>query len=120
VENNMSYPIKIIKKRIKKEDLNEFLNNPFPEVVKFVVDIEKRILAVGGELHSDAAELLTEKGSDSRNLWGGNFLLKRKDWVQLSSLINIKPSQDNSLMEVKRKEVKEKMKSIINELINEK
>ncbi len=48
-------------------------------MIKFVVDIEKEIIAIGGELHSDAMEILIEDGSRGDNIWGGNFYpLKEK------------------------------------------
>jgi len=48
-------------------------------MIKFVVDVEREIIVFGGELHSDAEEILVENGSDNRNLWGGNlYPLKEK------------------------------------------
>lgn len=40
----MSYPIKIINQKITPDELKSFLNKPFEEMVKFVVDIEKKLL----------------------------------------------------------------------------
>jgi len=38
-----------------------------------VADIRPAEMAVGGELHSDAEQLLLERGSKQSDLWGGNF-----------------------------------------------
>ncbi len=117
----MEYPIEIIKEKIDKEYLKKFLDNPFKEVVKFVVDIEQNIIALGGELHSDAAELLIKQGSDNRNLWGGNlYPLKqeRNDKVEYISLINIKPSQNSFSMDIKNKEIIMKVDQVIEKIIN--
>ena len=35
----------------------------FGDVVKAVVDVEQRIMAIGGELHADEEALLLENGS---------------------------------------------------------
>jgi len=43
--------IKIIKDKISKAELAEIAKNQFGDLVKAVVDIEKEIIAIGGELH---------------------------------------------------------------------
>ena len=114
----MTYPIEIIKEKIDKEYLKKFLDNPFKEMIKFVVDIEKEIIALGGELHSDAEETLVESGSDNRNLWGGNlYPFRKNDQIEYTSLINIRPSQNNPSMEIQSQEIKIKVDQIIDKLI---
>ena len=112
----MEYPIDIIEQRIDKEYLKKFLDNPFHEVIKFVVDIEKQIIAFGGELHSDAAEKLVEQGSDSRNLWGGNLRFFENK-IEYTSLINIKPSENSFSMDIKDKDIIMKIDKIIEKLV---
>ena len=117
----MDYKIEIIREKINKEDLESFLNNPFKEVVKFVVDIENNLIALGGELHSDAGELLVEQGSDNKNLWGGNFYpLKEKieEKIEYTSLLNIKPSQDSFSMDIKDEDIILKIDKVIKEFID--
>lgn len=117
----MEYPREVVRKKVDKKYLEKFLNNPFKEVIKFVVDVKRRLVALGGELHSDAEELLIEDGSHSQDLWGGNFypLKERKeDKTEYSSLINIKPSQNNYSMEMHDPEVVRKINQIIEELIS--
>ncbi|MEA3296045.1 MAG: DUF5674 family protein [Patescibacteria group bacterium] len=116
----MDYRVEIIKEKINKEHLKDFLNNPFKEVIKFVVDIENNLIALGGELHSDTAEELIEQGSDNRNLWGGNFYpLKEKaeEKIEYTSLINIKPSQDSFSMDIENKDIILKINKVIEEFI---
>lgn len=115
----MVYPIEIIKEKINKEYLKKFLDKPFKEVVKFVVDVEAKIAAFGGELHSDAQEVLIEQGSDAKNLWGGNiFLLENGEAViEHSSLINIKPSQNSFSVDVKDRNIIEKIEKILKNLV---
>lgn len=118
----MIYPIEIINRQINKEYLKKFLDKPFKEVVKFVADIEQEIIAFGGELHSDGQEILVEKGSDARNVWGGNlFLLEngKKATIEYSSLINIKPSQKSFSMDIKDKEIREKIEEILKKIISD-
>ena len=43
-------------------------------MVKFVVDIKLKKMGVGGEMHSDAEELLINEGSDQEDIWGANLI----------------------------------------------
>lgn len=116
----MIYPIEIIKEKINKEYLKKFLDKPFKEVVKFVVDIEREIIALGGELHSDAREILIDDGSDTGNLWGGNIFLAEngeKAEIEYSSLINIKPSQNSFSIDIKDNKIMEMAEKIFKKLI---
>ena len=105
--------IKIIKEKIKIHELGK-------DTIKAVVDIEKEIMALGGEFHSDANSLLIEKeGCSQRNIWGFNiFPDKPKDqWIEFVSLINIRPADNNFDMEIQDPEIKKKIKEIIDKLI---
>lgn len=90
---------------------------PFGDFAKVVVDIERKILAIGCELHIDCAKELMEDGSSGKNLWGANLYPeeKRIDYV---SLINIRPKENNRSMEVKNQEIREKMKEVIHILLD--
>jgi len=69
----------------------------FGELVKAVVDVEREIMAAGGELHADEEALLLEQGSEQRHLWGINIYpaLPPPDRIEFDSLINIRPAQGN-------------------------
>jgi len=43
------------------------------DYIKTVIDIEKNILAVGGEFHIDCEEVLLKLGSKQENLYGGGI-----------------------------------------------
>ncbi len=116
----MEYPIETIEEKKEKKYIENFLDKPFKEMVKFVVDIKKEIIAVGGELHSDAAEILVKNGSSGDNLWGGNFYPlkeKKEDIIEYSSLINISPLRENFSMEIEREDIIKKINEIIDKLI---
>ncbi len=66
-------PISLINKPIKKSELSEIAKEQFGDLVKAVVDIERGIMAVGAELHSDEEAFLLEDGSKQKNLWGINL-----------------------------------------------
>jgi hypothetical protein len=67
----------------------------FGNLVKAVVDVERRLMAVDGELHSDEEALLLENGSRQENLWGINIYpdLEGPERIEFDSVINIRPSQ---------------------------
>lgn len=111
--------IKIVRKKISLEELKKITRDYFSEMVKVVVDIEKKIIAVGGELHADSEALLLENGSQSKNLWGANIYLNKpkKERIVFSALINVKPHQDNRSMEIEDSKIRQKVEKVINNLI---
>lgn len=112
--------IRIIKSPIKKAELQKIIEEAPWDFVKAVVDIEKNIMAIGGEFHADEEALLIEQEASQRNdLWGVNLYLHRSgdDWIEFDSLINIRPSQGNRSMNVENEQVREQIKKIICSLI---
>ncbi len=111
--------IKIIKDKISKDELKKLAEESFGAMIKIVVDIERKILAAGGELHADAVEPLLNDGSMGKNLWGANFYLFKnpEDRLEYTALINIRPEQDNRKMEIENEEIKDKIKQIVENLL---
>lgn len=110
-----SMEIKIIKEPIAKKDLLEVAKNQFGDFVKAVVDIEKEIIALGGELHADAEALLIESGSQQKNLWGINLYPEKTEdeFVEFNSMINLKPSQGNHSRGVDNANIQERIREIV-------
>ena len=111
--------IKIIKKPITRADALEIGKEFYKEMVKGVIDIEKEILALGGEYHMDANAVLIENGSHQNSVWGFNVYPSRSgdNWIEYTSLINIRPSADNKSMVVENENTRRIMKEIIEKLI---
>lgn len=111
--------MKIIEENISTEELRELAKNMFGNLVKAVVDIEKGIMAVGGELHADEEALLIENGSKQRNLWGINIYpdIKGDDWIEFDSMINLRPSQGNKSRGVENLDMQKNIIKIVNNLI---
>lgn len=65
--------ITLIDKPITREQVKTAAGPYDEEVVKAVVDIEKRIMAIGGEMHADEEKDLLEHGSKQEDLWGINI-----------------------------------------------
>ena len=113
--------MKIIDSTLSLEDLKTMARNRFGNLVKAVVDVEREIMAVDGELHSDEEALLLENGSLQRNLWGINIYpeLEEKDWIEFDAIINIRPSQGNRSRGVDDPALKEKVIKIVLNLVKE-
>jgi len=112
-------PIKVINEKISRQKLQQIATESFGELVKAVVDIEKGIMAIGGELHSDEESVLLEQSSLQENLWGINLYPNetKEKWVEFDSVINIHPLQGNRSRSIENPKIKEKIIRIINSLI---
>ena len=112
--------IKIIKNPIKKQEIMEIAKNQFGDLVKMVADTEKKILAVGGDFHSEEELLLMEQENSKRqNLWGINFYpaKPKSEQTEFDSVINLKPAFGNRSRGVENQTEQEKIKKIVEELI---
>ena len=89
--------MKIITDFISISELQQMAAATFGDMVKAVVDVERDIIAVDAELHSDLEAALLADGSSQNNLWGINLYpdIQGDDAVEFDSLINMKPSQGN-------------------------
>lgn len=113
-------PIKLVNNQITKSELESLAKEGFGDLVKAVVDIEREIIAIGGDLHADEEAILIEDGSKQENLWGINIypFLEKDQWVELDSLINIRPSSGNRSRNVENPQVREKILKIVEKLIS--
>lgn len=111
--------MKLLKKPILLESLHKMAQAGFGNFVKAVVDIEKGIMAIGGELHADEEALLIEGGSRQRDLWGINIYpeLEKGERVEFDSMINLKPAQGNRTRGVDDIEIKNKILTIVDKFI---
>ena len=93
----------------------------FEDMVKYVADVERRVVAVGGELHADAEQLLLDSGSRQADLWGANYYpgRGRDECIEYTSLINIRPAQGNRSMEIEDSQVRNLLREITFALIGE-
>jgi hypothetical protein len=89
--------MKILDGQITVEELKRIALDTFGDLVKAVVDVRRRLVAVDAELHSDLEALLIENGSKQHDLWGINFYpdLEGEDFIEFDSMINMRPSRGN-------------------------
>ena len=112
--------MKIVKDKIKISELIEMSEKMFGGLVKAMVDIEKQIMAVDGELHADLLEFLIEKENSSpKDVWGVNLYPDKfgEDFIEFDSVMNLKPSLGNKTRGIENEELRKKVKSIVNNLV---
>ena len=111
--------IQIITNPIPKKELEKIAQDQFGDWVKAVVDVERNVMAIGGDLHADEEAVLLQDGSRQENLWGINLWLDKgaDEWIEFNSMINIRPSQHNRSRGVENENVRQKIKKAVGELI---
>ena len=111
--------IVVTDKKISHGQLKSLCEQGFGEMVKVVVDIERRVIGIGGELHGDAEALLIQDGSNQKNIWGANLYPKfgPKDRIEYTALINVRPRQNNPSMEIIDDKIKIKVKEVVEALV---
>ena len=111
--------IVITSRPVEATTLRRLTDHWFGDMVKLVVDVERRVIALGGELHADAEALLLEDGSRRRDLWGANYFpgAGPERCLELTALINIRPAQGNRGMVVRDEALAEKIRAIVHLLV---
>jgi len=111
--------IKIVEEAIDIKELIKIGQEGFGDLIKAVVDIEKEIMAIGGELHADEEAILLSSGSKQENLWGINLYPQKKDedFIEFDSVINLKPSQGNRSRGIENPQIQKRIKEIVERLI---
>ena len=111
--------MQILKNPITTDELKKIASQTFGDLIKAVVDIDKRLIAIDAELHSDLEALLLENGSQQNDLWGVNFYpdMEGGDFLEFDSMINMRPSQENFSRSVDDPKKQEAIKLIVKEWI---
>lgn len=107
--------MKIIIETLLLSELKQMAAATFGNLVKAVVDVERELVAVDAELHSDLEALLLEDGSKQKNLWGINFYpdIQGDNFVEFDSMINMRPSQGNRSRGIENEEMRKKIIAIV-------
>ena len=111
--------IKIITEPITRAEALEIGQEFYGEMIKGVIDLEREIIALGGEYHMDANNILLADGSSQPDIWGFNIhpKLESEEWIEYTSLINIRPQAGNRTMVIEDEGLKSKIREIIEKLV---
>ncbi len=102
--------IVILNHKITPEEFKQ-AQECYKDYIKTVIDVEKNILAVGGEYHIDCEEVLIKNGSKYENLYGGGYRITTKE-VEYMALSNYKPALGKITYEIMDKDIRNKLKDL--------
>lgn len=107
------------KGKVKLIWLKTTAKKQFGHLIKAVIDVEKEIVVLGGELHADEEALLLERGSRQENLWGINLYpnIGDESWIEFDSMINLRPSHGNLTRGVDDPEIRKRITEIVDKLV---
>ncbi len=111
--------IEIIRRPISRARLSSLAEAQFGDMVKAVVDVERGVMAIGGELQSDEEAALIEDGSAQEHLWGINLYPAEQGdaWLEFDSMINVRPSQRNRSRNVEDSALRDRIRRIVTGLV---
>ena len=112
--------IKIIKDKITLGELKEIAKEKFGDMVKAVVDLDLKIMAIGAGMHADEEAVLLQQGSKQESLWGINLYteMPKDQFVEFDSMINIRPRQDNRSRGVENEALQKEILEVVNNLVS--
>ncbi len=113
--------MQIIRQPIYRKDLHQIAQKSFGNLVKAVVDIERNIMTLDAELHSDEEAMLISDGSNQKNIWGINLYpdLQGDEFIEFDSMINVRPGQKNLSRGVDDQTIKKKIIVVVQSLIKD-
>jgi hypothetical protein len=113
--------ITILRDVTTRARLAELAEASFGDFVKGVVDVRRRVLALGGDLHSDEEAALLEDGSQQADLWGINLYPGEtgEDWIEFDSMINVRPSQGNRSRDVEDEGLRGSIREVVAGLVED-
>ena len=107
--------MKIITQSITLNEIKAMATATFGNLLKAVVDVDRDVIAVDAELHSDLEALLLDDGSKQKNLWGINLYpeMQGDGFIEFDSLINMRPSQGNRSRGIENEGMRKKIIAIV-------
>ena len=114
-------PLRLVRDRISRAELALLAKAGFGDMVKAVVDVERRTIAVGGELHSDEEAMLLDDGSRQTDLWGINLYPgdQGEGFIEFDSMINVRPSQGNPSRSVVDASMRARIRAAVTGMVSE-
>jgi len=110
----------ILREPVRLDAIAKLAEDGFGDLVKAVVDVGRRVMAVGGELHADEEALLLMEGARQADLWGINLYPAEygtPGWLEYDSMINVRPAQENRSRSVDDAALRDQIADIVGELV---
>lgn len=111
--------VEIIRTPTTRARLAALAEAQFGDMVKAVVDVERGVMAIGGELHADEEAALLEDGSAQSSLWGINLYPAEQGdaFVEFDSMINVRPSVGNRSRGIEDPELRDRIRRVVDALV---
>jgi hypothetical protein len=107
--------IHLFKQPASSEQIQEMLQQ-YEGMIKIVVDIRRRFLAGGGEMHADCESKLLDDGSEQDDLWGANWY-PNEQRIEFESLINIRPRLGNRSIVIQDENLRRQVEAVTREIL---
>lgn len=102
--------IHILRDRATPQQVAEMLIE-LKDYIKLAVDIERHVVAGGGEMHFDCEQVLLQDGSRQEDIWGADWI-PASHGVRYDAIINIRPRQNNRSMRIQNAEIRDRVAAI--------
>ena|SRR5258708_4391576 len=112
--------IQIVTHPIPLNLVEQIASQQFGTMVKATADIQRGLMALGGDLHADEEQLLLEDGSKQKDLWGINLYpsrFKTAGFIEFDSMINLRPSQGNRSRYVENELIRKQISELVASLV---
>ncbi len=107
--------IYLLNEKATPAQIQEMLER-YENMIKIVVDIRRRVLSGGGEMHADCESILLDDGSEQDDLWGANWY-PNEQRIEFESLINIRPRLGNRNILIQDENLRRQVESVTNEIL---
>jgi len=111
--------VRMVRDRLPRAELTSMARAQFGDMIKAVVDVERRVMAVGAELHADEEAALLDDGSRQEHLWGINIYpeARGEEWIEFDSVINLRPSLGNRTRGVESESLRGAIRELVARLV---
>lgn len=111
--------MQLVEKPISPKELKKIAAQGYGNLVKAVVDLNRKVMVAGGELHADEEAMLLEQGSKQEHLWGINIYPEKpkSEWLEFDSMVNLRPSQGNRSRGVDDPALRKRITEIVDQLV---
>ena len=109
--------IHVLKEKTTSSQIQEMLQE-YEDMIKIVVDIRRRFLSGGGEMHADCESILLDDGSEQDDLWGANWYPSEQR-IEFESLINIRPRLGNRNILIQDENLRKQVESVTREILGD-
>jgi hypothetical protein len=107
--------IHLLKEKTTSTQIQEMLER-YESMIKIVVDIRRRVVSGGGEMHADCESALLDDGSEQDDLWGANWY-PNEQRIEFESLINIRPRLGNRSILIQDENLRRQVETVTRDLL---